>query len=550
MAETPDVTGKRGRLPAVAARLITALAVLLVWFSLTFPDQLNRLTLGAFLRLPVELLILVALALVLPGASRRVMATVVGLVLGLLAILKIVDMGFFSVLGQPFNPLTDSGYLKSAVGVLRDSVGPYRTVAAVGAAILVLVAVLLLITWSTRRLTRVTTHHRASSAWTVCTLAVVWLLCAALGVRVAGAPVASTGAAAFTQKEVAAPVATDDAFAAAPGGELLTGLRGKDVLIVFVESYGRVAVEDSAISPEVTGVLTLGTDSLRTAGFFSRSAFLTSPTFAGISWLAHSTLQSGLWIDSQQRYNQLVQTDRFTLSAAFKRAGWRTVAAVPANTEDWPQGTSFYHYDTIYDRRNMGYSGPSFSYASMPDQYTLAAFQRNELAQPHHSPVMAEIDLVSSHGPWAPLPRMVDWSAVGDGSVFDQMPAQGQSPDELLGDPDKTKAAYGQSIKYSMSSLISFLETFHDDDLVVIAVGDHQPAAVVSGKGASQDVPITIIAHDPDVMSRISSWGWQPGMLPNSHAPVWPMDAFRDRFLTAYGPQPAMPTISAHPSPR
>ena len=80
------------------------------------------------------------------------------------------------------------------------------------------------------------------------------------------------------------------------------------------------------------------------------------------------------------------------------------------------------------------------------------------------------------------------------------------------------------------------METFPNDDLVLIAVGDHQPAAVVTGPDASRDVPITIIAHDPEVMNRIASWGWQPGMLPNPQAPVWPMDAFRDRFLTAYGP--------------
>jgi hypothetical protein len=274
---------------------------------------------------------------------------------------------------------------------------------------------------------------------------------------------------------------------------------------------------------------------LRAAGFDSRSAFLTSPTYAGISWLAHGTLQSGLWIDNQQRYNQLFQTNRLTLSAAFKRAGWRTVAAVPSNTEDWPEGAAFYHYDSIYDSRNVGYAGPSFSYASMPDQYTLAALHRNELAARDHAPVMAEVDLVSSHGPWAPLPRMVDWKAVGDGSVFADMPAEGQSPEDLLGDAAKTKAAYGQSIQYSMSALISFVETFRNDNLVVVAVGDHQPAAVVSGPDASRDVPITIIAHDPAVMSRIESWGWQPGMLPNPQAPVWPMDAFRDRFLNAYG---------------
>ena len=190
-----------GTLRDVAAGVITALAVVVVWFSLIFLDQLSRFTLGAFPRLPVEILILVALGLVLPGASRRVMATVVGLVLGLVAILKLVDMGFFSVLGQPFNPLTDMGYLKSAVGFSVTQPAPTepsrqslpRSSSSWPC---------LLVTWSALRLTRFTAEHRASSAWTVCTLAVVWLLCAALGVQVAGAPVASTGAAAFTHEEV------------------------------------------------------------------------------------------------------------------------------------------------------------------------------------------------------------------------------------------------------------------------------------------------------------------------------------------------------------
>src|SRR5205823_9682478 len=114
-----------------------------------------------------------------------------------------------------------------------------------------------------------------------------------------------------------------------------TGLRGKDVIVAFVESYGRVAVEGSAFSPQIDSVLDTGTSRLRAAGFSSRSAWMTSPTFGGISWLAHSTLQSGLWIDNQQRYNKLVASDRFTLSDAFKRAGWRTVGYLPANDHDW-----------------------------------------------------------------------------------------------------------------------------------------------------------------------------------------------------------------------
>ena len=76
---------------------------------------------------------------------------------------------------------------------------------------------------------------------------------------------------------------------------------------MFVESYGRVAVQDSSFSPRIDAVLERGTAQLRAAGFSSRSAFLTSPTFGGLSWLAHSTLQSGVTVDGQRRYDQLVK---------------------------------------------------------------------------------------------------------------------------------------------------------------------------------------------------------------------------------------------------
>ncbi len=46
------------------------------------------------------------------------------------------------------------------------------------------------------------------------------------------------------------------------------------------------------------------------------------------------------------------------------------------------------------------------------------------------------------------------------------------------------------------------------------------------------------MAHDPGVLERISGWGWTEGLKPAADAPVWAMDAFRDRFLRAYGPRP------------
>jgi hypothetical protein len=542
----------------------TVLAFLLVWFALVGPNWFGGLTPGAFVRIPLEALLFVGAVLLLPPRAGRIAAVAVGVALGLLAMVKVLDMAFFAALSRPFDPIVDWGYFGSAVGVLGDSIGRTHAIVATAAAALAAVAVLVFAPLSVLRLTRIVGRHRTTSLRAITALGVVWALCAVSGAQlVPDAPLASTSAAGLAADEVGrvyagiqdqqafAKTAAVDAFRNTPGTDLLTGLRGKDVMVAFVESYGRVAVQGSAFSPQVDAVLESGTRRLRAAGFSAKSAFLTSPTFGGISWLAHSTLQSGLWINNQLRYNDLVTSDRFTLSDAFKRAGWRTVSDVPADDVYWPQGKSFYHYDKLYNSVNVGYAGPKFSYAPVPDQYTLSTFQRLELAKPHRARVMAEMDLVSSHTPWAPLPRMIGWNQLGDGSVFNSMPAQGKSPDVVWRQPSQVQAAYGQSIQYSLNALISFVQTYHDNNLVLVVLGDHQPATIVSGQGGNHDVPITIISHDPAVMDRISPWGWQDGMRPSPDAPVWPMDAFLDRFLNAYGPHPpATPLLSDAATPR
>jgi hypothetical protein len=44
------------------------------------------------------------------------------------------------------------------------------------------------------------------------------------------------------------------------------------------------------------------------------------------------------------------------------------------------------------------------------------------------------------------------------------------------------------------------------------------------------------VERDPRVLDRIAGWGWTEGLKPAPTAPVWGMDRFRDRFMTAYGP--------------
>ena len=513
---------------------VSVLALLLVWAALVAPNEPSRLDLGAFARLPLELLVVVAVAALLPATPRRVLAVVAGAVLSVLVVVKILDLGFFTAFDRPFKPVDDSSYLGIGIETLRDAVGSSSADLVVAVAAVLVVALLAVPVLALLRVTRVAAGHRGWALRAAVALGVVWM-----ALRVVGAPVASSSAAALAVDEVQAVrsgladraelarLIARDRFRTTPGNRLLTGLRGKDVLLVFVESYGRVAVQDSSFSPRIDAVLDQGTAQLRASGFSSRSAFLTSPTFGGLSWLAHSTLQSGVTVDGQRRYDQLVKADRVTLTRAFKRAGWRAVGVMPANHRAWPEGHSFYRYDAIYDRRNLGYRGPDFGLPPMPDQYTFLALQRRELAG-RHRPLFAEVDLISSHAPWTKIPRLIPWDEVGDGSIFHSIPAQDPVPG--------VRAMYGRSIEYSLSALFSYVQRYGDDDLVLVVLGDHQPATVVTGHGASHDVPISVIAHDPKVMDQISGWGWQDGMLPSPQAPVWPMDAFRDRFLTAFGP--------------
>ncbi len=540
-------TGAGPRTRRALRLAITVLSVVLVWAVLVAPDRYLQFTPAAFARIPVEGLVLVAIALVLPTWPRRIVAGVAGFLFGLLTLVKILNAAFYLEIGRPFNPVFGWFDIGPAIGVIRDTIGSTLTNIALAALLLGIVLLLGASTAATIHLTTVAARHRRTTVRGLAALTAVWALCAGLSLQlIPGAPVASTSTAGLAVAQVRGTqkalrderlfeqvLHRPDPAASVPASDLLTGLRGKDVVIAFVESYGQAAVEGTNFSPGVDAALRQDTASLTQAGWSTRSAWLNSPGFGGVSQLAHSTLQSGLWVNTELRYAKLVASRRFTLSDAFDKAGWRTVNDSPENDPVWPPGTSFYHFDKLYNRFNVGYRGPAFSYASMPDQYIMDKFQRLELG-PGHQPVMAEIDLVSSHYPWAPLPTMVPWNKVGNGSIFDPMPARGETRLSSLGSASNERQAFSTSIRYTLRVLTSWVTELNDPNLVLILLGDEQPAAPVTGPSASHKVVASIIARDPSVFRQMAPWRWPDGLLPSPSAPFEPMDAFRNQFLGAF----------------
>ena len=527
---------------------ITVLAVVLVWGDLIAPDRAWQFTPAAFVRIPVEALVLVAVALVLPPWPRRIVAAIAGILFGLLTLRQDPQHGVLRGDRPGVQPGARLGQHRPALGVVRDAIGTTLADVVLVALGLGLILLVVAITASAIHITTVAARHRRGT------------------VRGARRPHRGLGAVRgpVTAARPGIPGRLDQrrragrrAGARHPGraprpapfraGHPQPRPRGQHPRFGPADRIARQG-RHHRLRRKLRAGRRPGHELLAAASTPScarapprwpapagpRRAPGSPPRpSAGSAGSPTPPCSRGCGSTPTSGMTSSSAASRFTLSDAFDKAGWHTVSDDPSDDPAWPPGKSFYHYDQLYNRYNVGYHGPNFSYASMPDQYTLAEFQRHELA-PGHKPVMAEIDLVSSHTPWAPLPSMVPWNKVGNGSIFDPMPAQSESAPTVWRNANTVRQFYGQSIQYSLQALTSWVTELNDPNLVLILLGDHQPHTTVSGAGANHEVPISIVARDPSVFKQIAPWHWQDGLLPGPSAPLEPMDAFRNQFLGTF----------------
>ncbi len=97
--------------------------------------------------------------------------------------------------------------------------------------------------------------------------------------------------------------------------------------------------------------------------------------------------------------------------------------------------------------------------------------------------------------------------------------------------------AYVGSVSYFLDTLSSYLRARPNDRFVLVLLGDHQPAANVSGEGASWDVPVHVIASEPAVLQSLRADGFRPGLTPVRPA-AGKMSDLGPWVLTAFGSVP------------
>jgi len=525
-----------------AHHAITFLAFAVLFLALVLPNRLDWISPAAFTMFPLELVI-ICLLLLAPGRVGTVLRVLLSILLGLSLVLRGADLATHEMFARPFNLIFDGHLLADGSRLLTGVLG---SVAAVSVGILLALMVALLCVLAFLVLGRIRQFLRIKPRLSGVTLLVLLTAWFALDTfRWVERP--RTDAYAWHQlrlhaedtwrswqdiQEFAATVGVDE-WSDRLGDQLFDRLQGKDVLVIFAESYGRMLLEREPFADQMRDALLQSENVLRADGFDMQSAFLTAPTVGGLSWLAHASALAGTWIDSETRYKSLVMSERATLNRLFREAGWRTVAAMPAISMAWPEG-QYYGYDHIYDAHNFGYQGLPFNWVTMPDQYVLSALHERELSEQVRPPVMAEVALISSHAPWTPVAQLVPWSNVGDGRIFNEQAQAGPTPEEVWQNVESIRDHYRRSIEYMLESVVSYVEHYGNDNLVVLLLGDHPPAPLVSGDPEGRDVPVHLIARDPAVFEAVSQWRWQPGMLPDDKAPVWRMDQLRDRFVDAF----------------
>ncbi|MCB1777026.1 MAG: sulfatase-like hydrolase/transferase, partial [Candidatus Competibacteraceae bacterium] len=211
-------------------------------------------------------------------------------------------------------------------------------------------------------------------------------------------------------------------------------------------------------------------------------------------------------------------TDRATLAQSFAKAGYRTVAVMPGLRYPWPEG-QFYRFNTIYNAEQLHYHGPAYGWWTIPDQYSLYRIHQLELGlRADRAPRFIFFPTINSHAPFAPLPPyQADWR------VFDattsREAASGVARSVALKerlDGAALAAAYIQSVRYNLAVVGGYLRQYAPPNMLFIIVGDHQPPAIVGGRGLSWQTPVHLFSRDPALLERFVSRGFRPGMRPGS----------------------------------
>ena len=523
-----------------------ALALLGLNALLTFANLWPGIGVVPQLRVSVELaLLVVVLALCVRfarGPSPR-SAGVLAVIVSFGVLWRYADVTSRALLGRPVNLYWDGQHAWQVLRMAGAEQEWFALCGGVMAAVLLIGLLFLLvrtlISWTAQGLD----HSPAQPALPLAALMLVlaWTLAPRLGLsvhQVFAEPVSGSVA-----KQVRAmarsmsPERLDASLPASPAFDRdLSVLGGSDVVVLFLEAYGAITLDDPHIRASLAPAREVLARAISGSDRSVVSARVVSPTFGGASWLAHAALLSGLDTREPDVYAGLLRSRRSSLVSHFSAHGYRTVAWVPGIQRPWPEGR-FWGFDRYGELDTLGYRGPGFGYWQVPDQAAMALLERDELsaAARHGSPAprFVMFPTVSTHAPFAPLaPLVSDWAALAAGTAY--TPAEREAALAVPEDWTQPTPQYIAAFRYTLGWLSGFIAERADPDLVLIVIGDHQPIGAVTGPGAPWDVPVHVISRNTELLARLRGEGFVNGLQPPDR-PLAPLQALTPLLLRVFG---------------
>ena len=525
-------------MPWVAA----AVALLLLNLSLTFRNVWPTLAIRPTAELSPDLAVTVLGILLLRRRTGRLSAGFLrgaAVVWVLLIVGRYVDVTTRALYGRDVNPYWDLRHVPSVGAMFATVAEPWQMALFVGGAVATPIAVHVAARWCLGRLA-ITAGNPVGRRLlaTVGGLAVALFAAEQAGWRpVDRLRFADPVSSAYAREAYELAYEASGAGAAALGpppvlGSDLSRVAGADVLLVFMESYGVVSWERPAFVEALAASRDRLAAAIRETGRDVVSARVESTTFGGESWLAHISLLSGTEVRDDRSNVRLMAQERDTLVTVFQRGGYRALAIAPGLLVPWPEG-AFYGFDEIYDHERLDYRGPPFGWWSINDQYSLARVDRLEIEPRDREPRFVFFTTITTHAPFTPAPPyQPDWERVLSMQPYDDdelYAAWSEQPDWMNLGP-----SYVQALRYAYATAGGYLRLRADRDLVMILVGDHQPPSLVSGEGASWDVPVHVIAGRPALLDRLRGRRFLDGLAPGTRT-VAGMHTLLPMLLDAFG---------------
>jgi hypothetical protein len=302
--------------------------------------------------------------------------------------------------------------------------------------------------------------------------------------------------------------------------------RKPDVHLVLVESYGRVMVEHPAMYLRWTAHLKHMQSVIDAGGWHVVSGFSRAPIMGGRSWLAESTVLTGMRVSYQAVYHHLMsQIDRVPHVVSFlKGQGYTSLLLGPADrTRPGVRQANPYRYDHQLGFDELRYQGPRAGWGLVPDQYSLG-FAHEHVIGKVKAPLFFNFHMVTSHAPWKEVPLLVaDWRTLNHQPGPPIEATRGSPYADLKRFVRSTRSfarmgelrthlvhRYAAAILYELAVVEQHLAAVKRDALVVV-LGDHQPP-FLAAETLSFDTPVHVFARDPKLLDELREHGFRDGL--------------------------------------